>query len=117
MRKKYKNLILLVIVSFFSFTTIARALNEGECQELLGPNTMDMLRMIMTIIRWAVPACLVIYSSIDFMNAVVKSSPAQELTKAWKKVLTRLAIGILIFVTPNLLNFILAIIDSSTCGI
>lgn len=122
-KKTFYSLLLLTI--FFTYTIKVNALTSisffadtaTDCQEMFGEGSMSILRTIISIIRWAVPIALIFTTSLDFLKAVTGGKPDSDLKASTKKALTRVIIALLIFLFPGILNLLLEMINSSTCGL
>lgn len=81
----------------------------GSCGSLGKESTQWLFRLV-RIVRYAVPALLVILSILDFIKAIASESE-DEMKKATGKFTKRLVAAVLLFLIPFILDFILAIFD------
>ena len=73
-------------------------------------------KMIFTIVKWFMGVGLVILTMIDFAKAVMSSDPESELTKAKKKLTTRIIIFIILVIVPSILDLLISnILDVESC--
>lgn len=97
---------------------------EGTSTSLLGdPNDPDsvawLLQQVLNFIKVIGPILVVILSSIDFIQVIVKSDD-EAMAKAQKKLIKRLILAALLFFIPTLVQAILdifGIASDPTCGI
>lgn len=124
--KKQKIFYSLLLMSLLAFINIIKVdasvlpyflVDSSECQELFGPGSMEILRTVMTIIRWVIPLVLIALVAFDFVKAVTGNNPTGDLNKAVSNTIKRLIIAAIIFLFPDVLNLLLKIINSSTCGL
>lgn len=94
-----------------------------SCEGLLGENLINKINSYLNIIKIAVPIILIAFGIVDFTKAVF-SENEDSMKKAQKDFIKRLAIAMLIFFVPTILNLLLTlankvwpIIIPSTCGI
>ena len=114
MTKKIYFLSILLIVMFLGIQNVNAA---TQCEELFGPSTMSFIRTIFTIIRWAAPFTLIALCSIDFASVITSGNADTQMKTATQRALKRAVAALLIFLIPDLLNLLLSLINSSTCGI
>jgi len=95
------------------------------CADIIGENgeLVDVLNMLVTLVKILVPILLIVLGSLDFVKAIF-SGDDSNMKKAQNKFIKRLLIGIIFFLAPSLLKFILEIanniwpvIDADLCGI
>ena len=94
-----------------------------DCEGLLGEDLINKINSYLNIIKIAIPIILIVLGIIDFTKAVF-ASDAELMNKAKTDFAKRIAIAILIFLVPTILNLILGlankvwnIIEPSGCGI
>lgn len=87
-------------------------------KKLFGGEFGKFLKKTYNLIKFAVPIIIIAMSIIDFIKATV-SQDQKEINKAASKLVKRLAIGVLIFVLPTILEFLfkIASVDSGLYGI
>ena len=94
-----------------------------SCEGLLGEGLINRINSYLNIIKIAVPIILIGFGIIEFTKAIF-SENEDTMKKAQKQFIKRIAIAILIFFVPTILNLLLTlankvwpIIVPSTCGI
>lgn len=94
-----------------------------NCGDLIGEDLQKILKNIITLLRIIIPIILNVFGVIDFGSAIF-AGDEEKMKKSQKKFITRLIIGVVIFLIPSLLKLILNIshsiwpvIDNSLCGI
>ncbi|MBE6161231.1 MAG: hypothetical protein E7158_03325 [Firmicutes bacterium] len=105
MKKKQNKYIYYLLVALVVCPATVFAA-EDSCKQILGTNTLKMVKDAYNILRFAVPIALVGFSTMDFIKAIT-SQKADELQTAIKKFTSRLIIGLVILVLPTILYFIL----------
>ena len=97
---------------------------EAEnCNSLLGnPEDEDsvawLVQKVLNYVKIAGPMLVLVFSCIDFLKLIIQSD-ADAMTKAQKKLYTRLALAIFLFFVPDLVNVLLSlfgITTSQTCA-
>ena len=83
--------------------------NQPSCGSL-GSRTIDWIFKIIRIVRYAVPALLVILSIIDYIKAIASDSD-DEVKKTNGRVIKRMIAAALVFLVPFLLEFILNLFE------
>lgn len=70
------------------------------------------------LIKFAVPILIIAFAIVDFVKAMASQDEA-EVKKSANKLVKRLVIGVLIFVLPTIIEYVLSLagIDYGTCGI
>lgn len=109
-----KRMLLMSFVFFVNINVFASP-TDG-CIISGSQGTLDFLKTILGAIRWGAPVIIIIMSMVDFSKAVTEGS-AEGMNKASKRLMMRLVIGMVLFLIPNILNIILKLIGSSTCGL
>lgn len=96
---------------------------EGSSSLLGDPNDESsvawLLQQILNFIKILGPILVVVLSSIDFIQVIVKSDD-EAMAKAQKKLVKRLVLAALLFVIPTLVEVILDVFGFTgdpTCGI
>ena len=94
-----------------------------NCKDLLGDDIVKGLQNIVLLGRILIPILLNVFGVIDFGGAIF-AGDEEKMKKAQKKFITRLVIGVVIFLIPSVLKLVLAVahniwpvIDSSLCGV
>lgn len=92
----------------------------NNCEDLLGEELVSKINSAMNIIKIAVPIILIALGIMDFTKAVF--SGEDEMKKAQKTFLKRIAAALIIFLSPILINLLLTvtnkvwnIINPNTC--
>lgn len=93
-------------------------LGNLNCSGIFSGEFGAILKQILNIIKFLVPAIIIVMSVIDFIKALASQSQ-DELKKSANKLVKRIIIGILIFVLPTLLEFLLKIagIEFGVCAL
>lgn len=89
-----------------------------NCDGIFSREFGKILKQIMDIIKFIVPILIIGLSIVDFIKALAAQNQ-DELKKSANKLVIRLIIGILIFVLPTLLEFLLkqAGIEFGVCAL
>ena len=90
---------------------------ESDCS-ILGPAFTDILQEIFMIIKVATPCLVLVLCTVDMAKAVM-AQDEKAIKEAQSHAIKRVIIGVAIFFTPTLINFILELTGklSGTCGI
>ena len=78
-----------------------------------------MVQDLFNLIKFGTPALVIVLSLIDYLSAIAKSND-DEVKKANKRTIKRVAVGLVIFFLPFLLYKlfeIFGLVDASRCGI
>lgn len=112
-KKKIINIIMILYLVLFGFKTIVLA--DGLSCDSWGDLKRD-LQNIFNFAKIAVPLLVIGLSTYDFIKAIT-SKEAKDIKKAFNILLKRLALAILFFFLPVLLNFLLELVGtrSSVC--
>lgn len=94
-----------------------------DCKSLIGDELLDKINSYLNIIKIAIPILLIGLGILDFTKAIF-SGDEDSMKKAQKTFIKRLAISILIFLTPTIVNLILQLankvwlnISPNACGL
>jgi hypothetical protein len=89
-----------------------------DCNTIFGGKFGELLKDILSLLRFAVPILIIGLSVVDFIKAVA-AQDQNEIKKAANKFAKRLLIGVIIFLLPTLLDLILDLagVEYGTCGI
>lgn len=94
-----------------------------DCEGLLGEELQEKINSYLNIIKIAVPIILIGFGIIDFTKALFAGDDDQ-MKKAQKDFMLRIAIAILFFLLPTIVNLLLSIankvwfqIDPVSCGL
>ncbi len=78
------------------------------CTKMSG--MLKIVGFVLTIFKVAIPLIIVIFGMVDLGKAVV-ASKEDEIKKAAKQILIRIAAGVLIFFIPTLIIFVFELIS------
>lgn len=89
----------------------------NECN-ILGENLTNLLQEIFTVIKICVPIACLTLIAIDIVNLVI-SGNSKSTKETLNRSIKRLIIGIVIFIIPTIVNFVLNMSGylTGTCGI
>lgn len=94
-----------------------------DCEDLIGKDLREKIGSYLNIVKIAVPIILIVFGIIDFTKAMF-AGDEEKMKKAQKDFIMRLAIAILFFLVPTIVDFLLGIanevwnfIEPSSCGI
>lgn len=77
-----------------------------DCTEVLGEETINILKNLVTILKILIPIILNVFGIIDFGSAIF-ANDEEKMKKAQRKFITRLIVGVIIFLIPSLISLIL----------
>ena len=83
------------------------------CDVIFVGSVKDIVKMLILGIRIAVPVMLILLSMIEFMKAV---SDADKMPTAKKNTITRLIIGVIVFLLPSFIKLIFTLADLDSCA-
>ncbi len=91
--------------------------NDGEsgknaCEEI--PETIKVLKRIITILQIGVPIFVILLTSIDIFRIVVAGNVEEELPKRKKSIIVRLIITVIFFFLPLIVNIGLRLLYNSS---
>lgn len=100
-----------------------QARETENCNSLLGnPEDEDsvawLVQKVLNYVKIAGPMLVLVFSCIDFLKLIIQSD-ADSMTKAQKKLYTRLALAVFLFFVPDLVNVLLSLFGlttSQTCA-
>lgn len=138
MYKKILFLLVAIVLSFsISFVRVELLSNEEKivqlakynsnkekeaCEGLFGdPDDEEsfayLLQIVFTIMKFAGPLFCIVFSTIDFVKAIV-ADDKDALSKTVKKSLTRVVLALVLFFIPVVVDFAFPILGwYGTCGI
>lgn len=92
--------------------------DEADCNSIFGGTFGDLLKQVLSFIRFVVPILIISLSIVDFIKALANQTQ-EELKKAFQRLVKRIIIGVVIFLLPTILEVILNLagIETGTCGI
>lgn len=115
MKKKQVLKFIFIILCFFimykihasdiNVTGIDISYDQVTCEEIVGPNLVSVIHLLITVLRLAGAIIAIISGMLTFVPAVV-SDNADALKKAYKKAVTLLIILVLIGIFPSLIGVI-----------
>lgn len=79
-----------------------------NCEGLLSQNIIDKLNSYLKIVKYAVPILLIVFGIFDFSKAVLSPND-DEMKKSQKTFIKRLAVALLFFFVPTIVNLILTL--------
>lgn len=94
----------------------------ADCKDLLGKDLIDKINSYLDVIKIVVPILVIGFGTLDFTKAIF--SGEDDMKKAQQNFLKRIAIALVIFFTPmvvnlmlNLANKVWPIISPNACGL
>ncbi len=115
-------LLMVIPVSVDAMSIDSLLFLDASCQGTLGSpdtpgTTAYLLQEIFDVIKLAVPVLLIVLTVIEFMKAVT-SGKDDAIKVAFKHTITRLILGLIIFLLPTLIDYIMELLGLyDTCGI
>ena len=117
------NKLKFIIFSFLIFIAnmnISYAANEtgtAACKGLLGDKLTELLQDAFGLMKIAGPILVIVMTIIDLIKAVAAGGK-DDLSKLGKKTIKRLIYAVLLFVIPELLDWLFGLFSIyGTCGI
>lgn len=97
---------------------IINPVDKTDCNNIFQNEFGEFLKSIYDLVKFAVPIIILGFAIVDFLKALA-SQDDNEVKKATNKLVKRLIIGVLIFVIPTILDFVLKIagIDFGVCAL
>lgn len=86
----------------------------ADCESKLGTSFYGDLQYVYTAIRVSVPILVVILSMKDMITAVA-AGKADDMKKAQSSMIKRIVIGIIIFLVPTIINYLLYLVGINSC--
>ncbi len=71
---------------------------------------LKVIKLIISILQWSVPALLIVLGTIDMFKAVVKANDEKVVQEAKKSLIRRLIYGVIIFLVPFFVELILGLV-------
>lgn len=110
-------------ITLISEDSSIQARQSESCNSLLGnPEDEDsvawLVQKVLNYVKIAGPMLVLGFSCIDFLKLIIQSD-ADSMTKAQKKLYTRLALAVFLFFVPDLVNVLLSLFGlttSQTCA-
>lgn len=89
-----------------------------DCDGIFTGRLGQFLMEAWKLIKFAVPILIIAFAIVDFIKAMSSHDEA-EVKKAANKLVKRLVIGVLVFVLPTIIEYVLGLagIEFGTCGI
>ncbi len=110
--KKWKRIIFLIILSFFSIIPNVDAAGDFYfCQD----NTLKVFKIVgylIVVIKILIPLLLIVFGSIDFGKAVM-ANDEKEIKVATDMLVKRAIAGVIIFFIPTILKFAFSLVSNS----
>lgn len=110
MKKKYIYISLCLYLVLFGFRTIVFA-DSLEC-EAWG-NTLKDIQNVFDFCKIVIPLLIIGLSIFDFIKAIT-GKDEKDLKKAFNRLMKRLALAIVFFFLPVILNFLLELIGTNS---
>lgn len=93
------------------------------CEDLIDEDLREEIKSYLNIVKIAVPIILILFGIIEFTKAIF-AGYEDQMKKAQKNFIIRLAIAVIFFLTPTIVDFLLGIankvwnfIEPGSCGI
>ena len=128
----YRKLLLVILVligGFFLVTSEVKALDyssyevtyslagSDDCDGIFDKEVIDFLQQIFNVFKYAAPILCLAMSVADFIKATA-SQDKDALMKAAKMTGKRIVYAIILFLIPDLINFLFNLLGwYGTCGI
>lgn len=94
-----------------------------SCEDLINDDLREEIKSYLNIVKIAVPIILILFGIIEFTKAIF-AGDEDQMKKAQKNFMIRLAIAVIFFLTPTIVDFLLGIankvwnfIEPGSCGI
>lgn len=112
-KKKIINFIMCVYLVFFGFKTIVLA-DSLQCNA--WGETLQDFQNLFDFCKILIPLLIIGLSMFDFIKAIVGKDD-KDLKKAFNRLLKRLALAVVFFFLPMIINYFLEIVgtNSSVC--
>ena len=81
---------------------------DGTCEGMFGEKVSEDIRLALSYIQYLGPILVIVLGILDFIKAVASGS-TETFNSAWKKLLKRLIIAILLFFIVTILKFVLKV--------
>ncbi len=88
---------------------------SGVCYVPTVARTLQFLGFLLFIIKILVPAIIIIMGFINLFKIIIESKP-EEAPKYAKNIITRVIIGVIIFLIPTLVKFVFDVVDTTIYG-
>lgn len=118
MQKNYIKYLIFTCCLFVTHPVYASTnILAKDCSSVFDPEVIKFLQQIFNVFKFAAPVLVLVYSTLDFVKAAT-SQDKEALQKAAKTALKRVLLAMLLFVIPELINFLFDKLKmSGTCGI
>lgn len=112
-KKKYKYIFMLLYLAIFGFKTIVLA-DTLECES--WGETLKDIQNIFDLCKILIPLLVIGLSTFDFIKAITGKDD-KDIKKSFNRLLKRLALAVVFFFLPTLLNYLLDFVgtNSSVC--
>ncbi len=112
MMKRKRILLIIILVSiFFSNPVWADVYTQSYCTGL--KSSLRIVGEIINVIKIVVPLVIMALACVDLFKTIMNGKDDQ-LGKSIKSVVTRLILGVLIFLIPSILEFGFSLVDEWT---
>lgn len=129
MKKNVKKIFFLGFICFFNVLNVyAKQKNQMfgaiVTKKLDSNNALCygkfgfFLNQLFKLVRFAVPVIIIALTIVDFVKAM-SAQNQDEIKKAFNKLISRIIVGVIIFVLPTLIDFLIGIANpefGTTCG-
>jgi len=109
-KKNYIYIFMLLYLVMFGFKTIVLA-DTLDCES--WDKTLKDIQNIFDFCKIVVPLLVIGLSTFDFIKAITGKDD-KDMKKAFHKLLKRLALAVVFFFLPTLLNFLLDLVGTNT---
>ena len=86
----------------------------ADCGDIFGGEFGKLLKSTLNIARWAVPLIIIGFTLVEFVKAIAAQNQDQ-IKKAMMTTVKRLIIGLIIFLAPTVVYFVLDIASDLVC--
>lgn len=85
----------------------------GECDSL--GDVLVIIRSVVTVIQWIVPAILILMGTIDLVKAVTQGKE-DDIKKGQKTLITRVIAAVIVFLVPLIVTVLMDFIGKGSNG-
>lgn len=90
--------------------------NPSSCDEIISSSTKALINKYLGYVHIIVPIMVLALGVFDFFKAMI-ASKEDEMKKAQKRFIIRLIAGVLVFLAPTIVNFIITVLNTGACPI
>lgn len=88
-------------------------MTAGEfCTQSAVQNILGLLKLVITIFKWAIPILLIVVGSFDLGKAVIDQKP-ENIQKAYNGLIKRAIAAIVIFFIPSIVGLLMEAIGNA----